>query len=65
MSKSPSPEPSSKIDNVDKKEYITSQIIKYMGNKRKLLPIIESTLDEIRTAEYKPVKENLYVIKTK
>ncbi len=36
-----------------------------MGNKRKLLPIIESTLDEIRTAEYKPVKEYIYVIKTK
>jgi adenine-specific DNA-methyltransferase len=32
---------------VDKKVYTTSQIITYMGNKRKLLPIIEEALDEI------------------
>ena len=32
---------------VDKKRYTTSQIITYMGNKRKLLPIIEEALDEI------------------
>jgi adenine-specific DNA-methyltransferase len=54
MSNSPSSELSSKTEHVDKKEYITSQIITYMGNKRKLLPIIESTLDEIRTALDKP-----------
>ena len=32
---------------VDKKTYTTNQIITYMGNKRKLLPIIEEALDEI------------------
>ncbi len=32
---------------VDKKRYTTSQIITYMGNKRKLLPIIEEAFDEI------------------
>lgn len=33
---------------VDKKTYLTSQIITYMGNKRKLLPIIEEALAEIQ-----------------
>jgi adenine-specific DNA-methyltransferase len=33
---------------VDKKTYLTSQIITYMGNKRKLLPIIEDALTEIQ-----------------
>jgi adenine-specific DNA-methyltransferase len=35
-------------DYVDKKTYLTSQIITYMGNKRKLLPIIEEVLEEIK-----------------
>jgi adenine-specific DNA-methyltransferase len=34
-------------DYVDRKTYLTSQIITYMGNKRKLLPIIEEALAEI------------------
>ena len=29
-------------------KYLTSQIITYMGNKRKLLPYIEAVLDEIK-----------------
>ena len=33
---------------VDKKTYLTSQITTYMGNKRKLLPIIEEALAEIQ-----------------
>ena len=35
-------------DYVDKKTYLTSQIITYMGNKRKLLPIIEEALAELQ-----------------
>jgi adenine-specific DNA-methyltransferase len=35
-------------DYVDKKTYLTSQITTYMGNKRKLLPIIEEALAEIQ-----------------
>ena len=35
-------------DYVDKKTYLTTQIITYMGNKRKLLPIIEEALAEIQ-----------------
>lgn len=34
---------------VDKKTYTTSQILTYMGNKRKLLPFIEDALKEIQT----------------
>ena len=34
-------------DYVDKKTYLTSQIITYMGNKRKLLQMIEDALAEI------------------
>ena len=33
---------------VDKKTYLTSQITTYMGNKRKLLPMIEDALAEIQ-----------------
>ena len=33
---------------VDKKVYTTTQIITYMGNKRKLLPAIEEALEEIQ-----------------
>ena len=33
---------------VDKKTYLTSQIMTYMGNKRKLLQIIEEALAEIQ-----------------
>lgn len=33
---------------VDKKTYTTTQIITYMGNKRKLLPVIEDALIEIQ-----------------
>jgi len=35
-------------DYVDKKTYLTTQIITYMGNKRKLLPMIEEALAEIQ-----------------
>ena len=35
------------LEYVDKQKYTTTQIITYMGNKRKLLPIIEEALDEI------------------
>jgi adenine-specific DNA-methyltransferase len=55
MPKSQHYEPSQKKDNVEKKEYITSQIITYMGNKRKLLPIIESTLADIHIELDNPI----------
>jgi len=44
MESSPPDEPS----YVDKKTYTTTQIITYMGNKRKLLPVIEDALIEIQ-----------------
>ena len=36
-----------KINEVERSEYISSQIITYMGNKRKLLGIIGDTIEKI------------------